>query len=325
MVDWGSSPLARGLRRRASCAGSPERIIPARAGFTTTPTTRAGESPDHPRSRGVYGPATQWVAGRPGSSPLARGLLSSSSTRPRFSGIIPARAGFTAPTPRTRSRTWDHPRSRGVYAVSVCWLGGVWGSSPLARGLRPPQVRLVRVARIIPARAGFTMLVLLSNCVPKDHPRSRGVYAVAGQIWDSSLRIIPARAGFTRAHDDASSLPWDHPRSRGVYPEAVQDQRYGRGSSPLARGLLAPRVRAWARVGIIPARAGFTPRLPVRRGQSWDHPRSRGVYNTKTDPYSQAAGSSPLARGLRLPHVEAVVGTRIIPARAGFTGRPGGK
>ena len=31
-----------------------ERIIPARAGFTTASTTTMRPSPDHPRSRGVY-------------------------------------------------------------------------------------------------------------------------------------------------------------------------------------------------------------------------------------------------------------------------------
>ena len=50
-----------------------------------------------------------------------------------------------------------------------------------------------------------------------------------------------------------------------------------------------------------------------------DHPRSRGVYiNAKR--YREAlAGSSPLARGLRLAAHEQGLPVRIIPARAGFT------
>ena len=50
----GSSPLARGL---PSSFGRPyrhNRIIPARAGFTTLATRSAGTLTDHPRSRGVY-------------------------------------------------------------------------------------------------------------------------------------------------------------------------------------------------------------------------------------------------------------------------------
>ena len=50
----GSSPLARGLqvlhRRRRRGPG----IIPARAGFTPTPSSRSSPTGDHPRSRGVY-------------------------------------------------------------------------------------------------------------------------------------------------------------------------------------------------------------------------------------------------------------------------------
>ena len=48
----GSSPLARGLRRVPPGLLDESRIIPARAGFTTT-TTRVTRR-DHPRSRGVY-------------------------------------------------------------------------------------------------------------------------------------------------------------------------------------------------------------------------------------------------------------------------------
>ena len=54
-----------------------------------------------------------------------------------------------------------------------------------------------------------------------------------------------------------------------------------------------------------------------------DHPRSRGVYPTTCHPHGRLPGSSPLARGLR--HAYHVSATRnwIIPARAGFTRRPG--
>ena len=50
-----------------------------------------------------------------------------------------------------------------------------------------------------------------------------------------------------------------------------------------------------------------------------DHPRSRGVY--RRSPYQCPAtrGSSPLARGLLMGYPNLSPGTRIIPARAGFT------
>ena len=74
-LAWhGSSPLARGLRRRESAAADRERIIPARAGFTCSIRRLSGGSPDHPRSRGVYGVRHRPKLTDRGSSPLARGL-----------------------------------------------------------------------------------------------------------------------------------------------------------------------------------------------------------------------------------------------------------
>ena len=53
------------------------------------------ESPDHPRSRGVYIGTFSYGANDKGSSPLARGLLDLDGLDPRD--------------------PLDHPRSRGVY------------------------------------------------------------------------------------------------------------------------------------------------------------------------------------------------------------------
>ena len=71
-------------------------------------------------------------------------------------GIIPARAGFTAPTTSTTAAPPDHPRSRGVYLRPPIAPGIVDGSSPLARGLPGEQGVCPTASGIIPARAGFT-------------------------------------------------------------------------------------------------------------------------------------------------------------------------
>ena len=73
--------------------------------------------------------------------------------------------------------------------------------------------------------------------------------------------------------------------------------------------------------GIIPARAGFTicGESSVPKGR--DHPRSRGVYFRGMHLDVNERGSSPLARGLHAKEHEEIGGTRIIPARAGFTDR----
>ena len=52
----------------------------------------------------------------------------------------------------------DHPRSRGVYGMVLRLIISGVGSSPLARGLRTGSRRGLECRRIIPARAGFTVI-----------------------------------------------------------------------------------------------------------------------------------------------------------------------
>ena len=70
---------------------------------------------------------------------------------------------------------------------------------------------------------------------------------------------------------------------------------------------------------IIPARAGFTKTSIPSQCAAADHPRSRGVYYNEIGHETIDQGSSPLARGLRLPGPHGPGEGRIIPARAGFT------
>ena len=154
--------------------------------------------------------------------------------------------------------------------------------------------------RIIPARAGFTGFPHCYSREYRDHPRSRGVYIIRvtfGYDTDGSSplargllrargtgvarrRIIPARAGFTSGTGDRPRQVGDHPRSRGVYPGSARVGIPGRGSSPLARGLLYSHDDIAKRFGIIPARAGFTQYCLRVSDRGEDHPRSRGVYPT---------------------------------------------
>ena len=235
---------------------------------------------DHPRSRGVYAVGLAIALTACGSSPLARGLRSGPAPSRGRAGIIPARAGFTGRRPARRPRGRDHPRSRGVYQHLLLQRVKPVGSSPLARGL-PPVVAVHQVlVRIIPARAGFTHQRQDTGTRRGDHPRSRGVYAVAeasaGEVAGSSplarglrgrlqcalgaARIIPARAGFTPSLLRCTSAASDHPRSRGVYLQLGDSGAIGGGSSPLARGLPEKAMFRSAAFRIIPARAGFTRR-----------------------------------------------------------------
>ena len=200
-------------------------------------------------------------------------------------------------------------------------LGGftLSGSSPLARGSPhgPPHRQPGR--GIIPARAGFTLVSACRSGVSGDHPRSRGVHGggwgdgVAGlgssplargsllhrEVGRSVDRIIPARAGFTRQLRPGGPLGSDHPRSRGVHDIVPSGLTRSHGSSPLARGSLLAADASTLRIGIIPARAGFTRRRRSPPADGRDHPRSRGVHDVvRVNPWTII---------------------RIIPARAGFT------
>ena len=174
--DRGSSPLARGLRLGLHHRGPPVGIIPARAGFTGPTLWLWTGTADHPRSRGVYVGVNGAPANGPGSSPLARGLPGGDLAGAEFAGIIPARAGFTAPPTCRPSPRGDHPRSRGVYARQALDAEPVDGSSPLARGLQGLQGGQLQGPGIIPARAGFTGRRASACPRRSDHPRSRGVY-----------------------------------------------------------------------------------------------------------------------------------------------------
>ena len=233
----GSSPLARGLHRGPRGRADLVRIIPARAGFTGLAHVGGARGPDHPRSRGVYYEIGSLGMSHSGSSPLARGLRGRPVRRVRAAGIIPARAGFTAPSTASTSPLSDHPRSRGVYWCAGPLARPAGGSSPLARGLRGNSRLHRRPERIIPARAGFTRRASAGTAPWQDHPRSRGVYRSAALNWSKETgssplarglrpppqdlrvggRIIPARAGFTAPLATSSGSCGDHPRSRGVY------------------------------------------------------------------------------------------------------------
>ena len=274
-----------------------------------------------------------------GSSPLARGLPVPTGDTTDRSGIIPARAGFTSTTTGPTPADSDHPRSRGVYPQRA-FVGRIGsGSSPLARGLLCPASHKLTLARIIPARAGFTSLSFAFSAEFSDHPRSRGVYfdgllrirrlrgssplarGLPFTIFDCGLghRIIPARAGFTAAFRPRPVFPWDHPRSRGVYISPHRCSVLFQGSSPLARGLHSGHDQHDRIRGIIPARAGFTSLGLVGMMLIGDHPRSRGVYTATGALRASRAGSSPLARGLPERRESTDAHPGIIPARAGFT------
>ena len=91
----GSSPLARGARRRRVLRLTNAGIIPARAGSTSGTSRNCRSRWDHPRSRGEHVLYFLLLSLGLGSSPLARGAPGSPYRCVGACRIIPARAGST--------------------------------------------------------------------------------------------------------------------------------------------------------------------------------------------------------------------------------------
>ena len=134
MVEDGSSPLARGTRRRRASNRTDRRLIPARAGNTVASVVCKSPWTAHPRSRGEHCMIPPSMKRCVGSSPLARGTLMGCLLVIIGFRLIPARAGNTAVRRSLSFACSAHPRSRGEhFKVSLPNAFGC-GSSPLARG-----------------------------------------------------------------------------------------------------------------------------------------------------------------------------------------------
>ena len=199
-------------------------------------------------------------------------------------------------------------------------MSRVWtGSSPLARGTRPPKPSVARAPRLIPARAGNTSNLIGPRKPVTAHPRSRGEHCVRpvgrlqgcgssplargtlpAEVWTlGGVRLIPARAGNTHPYQGGGLFVSAHPRSRGEHRRRRRAGAPGGGSSPLARG--TPAITT-----------AFT-------GVFLAHPRSRGEHPSTISAAGVPAGSSPLARGTQDLKERYAVPERLIPARAGNT------
>ena len=67
-----------------------------------------------------------------------------------------------------------HPRSRGEHLIIILTVISSFGSSPLARGTLHDRSVWRVLGRLIPARAGNTVLAFTLYDFLAAHPRSRG-------------------------------------------------------------------------------------------------------------------------------------------------------
>ena len=152
-------------------------------------------------------------------------------------GITPAHAGNTCLIIEWDGLSEDHPRSRGEHLYMLPGERFKSGSPPLTRGTRTGERAFPGQARITPAHAGNTCLIIEWDGLSEDHPRSRGEHCpVSPPRWSPAgsppltrgtllkykrrgcqTRITPAHAGNTTPDLTDTRTPEDHPRSRGEH------------------------------------------------------------------------------------------------------------
>ena len=274
----GSSPRVRGKLQRVVEYVGDGRIIPARAGQTSKVSARHSARSDHPRACGANTSSSRLDLLECGSSPRVRGKRADLRPATAATRIIPARAGQTSRRPWHGIRRLDHPRACGANSLALANAASLDGSSPRVRGKLIGGIDVVRLIRIIPARAGQTRSVRPSGSAAADHPRACGANPTGSRSpvsrsgssprvrgkrrphreWAAAVRIIPARAGQTLVLLSAMIVSPDHPRACGANWPGVRFSRSPPGSSPRVRGKQQPGQAHRPQDRIIPARAGQT-------------------------------------------------------------------
>ena len=335
----GSSPRVRGK----PCAGAGRvhlpRLIPARAGKTWSGVSQEMRRSAHPRACGENPADLGGEPGDGGSSPRVRGKQSACSRSEARRRLIPARAGKTS-TQDVSTRPWrliparagkTKPRSR------IAWLNSAhpracgenrrrawesmdsWGSSPRVRGKLWSVRRAGGEPRLIPARAGKTMLRRKSPVYIAAHPRACGENPRArhlpGDCYGSSPRVRGKQQWVGR--DEGVAVA--HPRACGENGWHRHRIRPNPGSSPRVRGKRPRDPHPQSKGRLIPARAGKTLDVGHWSVSLSAHPRACGENVSTVEEAISVLGSSPRVRGKPDRWVRESLATRLIPARAGKT------
>ena len=337
----GSSPRGRGPRGERLTDDTEGRLIPARAGTTDRDDHQNQRCEAHPRAGGDHNLSPNTAARRAGSSPRGRGPRPRGQRRLHVEGLIPARAGTTCPRTAGHRARRAHPRAGGDHSTVSIEPSVTLGSSPRGRGPRCEALARHAGARLIPARAGTTLCSRERSRSARAHPRAGGDHSVAsfgvspargssprgrgppaqGAREGGRLRLIPARAGTTGVRRGCAHPLGAHPRAGGDHSRGMASRSDSFGSSPRGRGPLADRQRCLLARRLIPARAGTTRTATWAPRSTSAHPRAGGDHpHCGAHPVLEP-GSSPRGRGPRHPEVRDVALGRLIPARAGTTGR----
>ena len=178
-----------------------------------------------------------------GSSPHARGTLTSVPANGRNTRFIPACAGNAQSRTGGERESSVHPRMRGERQWMHAAALALDGSSPHARGTHSMDASVDRHHRFIPACAGNAREQCRRGRLRSVHPRMRGERAltIGGAVLAAGSsphargtlvvqlvvqvrsRFIPACAG-NAARSAGGPVPWAvHPRMRGERTISVQE------------------------------------------------------------------------------------------------------
>ena len=130
----GSSPRVRGKLGHILGGRIERGLIPARAGKTSPPSGTCRRRRAHPRACGENRVMLRELSIAMGSSPRVRGKPHPPARGRAPPGLIPARAGKTAPRARSQRAPTAHPRACGENLMSHQSVGARPGSSPRVRG-----------------------------------------------------------------------------------------------------------------------------------------------------------------------------------------------
>ena len=134
-----------------------------------------------------------------------------------------------------------------------------------------------------------------------------------------SMRITPTCVGNTHLQQEQSTCSEDHPHLRGEYLFLLQVLSAGRGSPPLAWGILVKNWQDEAQERITPTCVGNTCRKNLQTFPAEDHPHLRGEYLEKYGYLTRKPGSPPLAWGIHNEKMYAWLAFGITPTCVGNT------
>ena len=170
----GSSPRGRGKLIMTKIKRFACRLIPARAGKTSSSRSGRTYRRAHPRAGGENTFFSNVVISPCGSSPRGRGKHCEPVECGVIAGLIPARAGKTCHSGFPLCSYSAHPRAGGENYAPPCGRLLMSGSSPRGRGKLGGGGLSLLSGRLIPARAGKTRLSSLSSDLARAHPRAGG-------------------------------------------------------------------------------------------------------------------------------------------------------